>query len=262
MSERKDSGALFRAKRYAEAAEAYARSYAEGGGMFALRSQAKAWLLAGRPAEALPLYREVIETTEPKRRGDGDFIDAGICHWYLRQPEQAVAAWRESLSAPYTDAAGGAAAPGILLYAAARLGDSKLEAVAVRLLRGHLKKHQRRVQRGPAKTAGQAHEDFVHPGLYAWPGALVPFLLGEIGIEELDKAAADSASDVLRARWKCQADFFAGVRALRENDGALFRSRMTASASSPYGELENEFCLARWEVANDFPTQPFADGVR
>jgi hypothetical protein len=261
VSEREDPWTLVMAKRYAEAADEYARCYAEGGDTFALRGHAKALLLAGRPAEALQQFREVIETTEAKRRGAGDFIDLGTCHWYLNQPEPAIAAWRESLTAPYTDAAGGVVPPAVLLYAAARLGESGLEAEAVRLLRGHLKKHQRRVGRGQAKTARQAHEDFVHPGLYAWPGALVPFLLGEIGTRELDQAAANSPSNVLRARWQCQADFVAGVRALRESNQPVFRDRMAKSAASPHGELEHEFCLARWEVANGFPTRPFAGGV-
>lgn len=258
MSERKDPWTLVKAKRYGEAADEYSRRYAEGGGTFALRGHAKALLLAGRPAEALPHYQKVIETTEIKLRGAGDFIDVGTCHWYLRQSKEAVAAWRESLSAPYTDAAGGVIPPAVLLYAAARLGESELEAEAVRLLRSHLKKHQRRVRRGQAKTARQAHEDFVHPGLYSWPGALVPYLLGEIGTEELDQAAAKSASDVLRSRWQCQADFVAGIQAMRENRPSEFRDRMTKSASSPHGELEHEFCLARWEVANGFPAHPFA----
>ncbi len=261
MSERTDPWTLVVAKRYAEAADEYYRSFAEGGGTVALRGHASALLLASRPAEALPHFRKVIETTEAGRRGDGDFIDLGTCHWYLSQPQQAVAAWRESLTAPYTDAAGGVVPPAVLLYAAARLGDRELEVEAVRLLHGHWKKHQRRVRRGQARTARQAHEDLVHPGLYAWPGALVPFLLGEIDSAELDRAAADNSSDVLRARWQCQADFFAGVRAFREGVWSVFRDRMAKSAASPHGELEHAFCLARWEVASGFPAQPFAGGV-
>src|SRR4051812_29483007 len=106
VSEQKDPWALVRAKQYVEAADEYSRSYADGGGTFALRGQAKALLLAGRPVEALPLFRKVIETTEAKLRDDGAFLDVGTCHWYLGQPEQAIVAWRESLTAPYTDAGG------------------------------------------------------------------------------------------------------------------------------------------------------------
>ena len=261
MAEKKDPWALVTARRYAEAADEYLWRFADGGGTFELRGHAKALLLAGRPAEALSNFRKVIEATEIQQRGDGDFIDVGICHWYLRQPEQAVVAWREGLTAAYTDAAGGVVSPAILLYAATRLENVVLAEEALRLLRGHWRKQQRRNRRGPAKSAYQAHEDRVHPGLYAWPGALVPFLLGKIGVAEFDHAAANSPSDILRARWKCQADFAAGVRALQEGNLSEFRDRMANSAVSPHGELEHEFCLARFEVANGFKAQPFVSGV-
>jgi hypothetical protein len=262
MSKRDDAWSLVRAGRYSDAAEEYFRCYAEGGGTFALRGRAKALLLAGRAAEARQDFSQVIESTEPGLRSDGDFIDAGTCHWYMSQPGLAVEVWRVSPSAPYTDAAGGVVPPVILLYAATRLGDSELEADAVQLLRGHWERHQRRGQQGQAKTARQAHEDFVHPGLYSWPGALVPFLLGGISDEDLDQAAANSPSDILRARQQCQADFAAGIRALRESNHAVFRDRMSRSACNPHGVLEHEFCLARWEIANGFPTKPFVNEVR
>jgi hypothetical protein len=252
---------LVNAKRYGEAAEAYSRDFAEGGGTFALRGRANALLLAGRAAEARDDYARVIEETDPGRRGDGDYLDLGTCHWYLGQPAEAVARWRQGLSAPYTDAAGGVVCPAFLLYAGVRLGVAAVEAEAERLLRDRWRKHLRRVERGPAKTARQAHADFVHPGLLSWPGALVPFLLGEIDTAALDGAAADTPSDVLRARYQCQADFAAAVRALREADGGGFRSRMSRCAASAHGELEHEFCLARWEVGNGFPARPFPGSV-
>lgn len=253
-----DPWSLVSAQRYAEAAEAYLRCFAEGGGPFALRGRAKALLLAGRSAESLQAFLQVIEMTEPEHRGDGDFIDVGICQWYLGQPAEAVAVWRQGLSAPYTDAAGGVVCPAFLLYAGVRLKNDRLDAKAVRILRGHWSKHLRRVRQGPAKTARQAHEDLVHAGLCSWPGVLVPFLLGQISEPELDEAASCTPSDVLRSRWHCQADFFAGVRALQEGNDESFRERMSRCAARPGGELEHEFCLARWEVANDFPAKPFA----
>lgn len=260
MSDRISPWTLMEAERYAEAAEEYARLFAEGGGSFELRGCALALLLAGRPAEALSHYRKVIETTEPKQRSASDFVEAGICHWYLTQPAEAVISWREGLTAPYRDAAGGVVLPALLLYAATRLVDPVLESEAERLLRGHLQKHRARIRRGQAKTSEQAHEDFVHPGLYAWPGALVPFLLGEIGAEALDRAAAGARSDIMRSRHQCQADFVAAVRARREENQAAFRDRMKRCAASPYGVLEHEFLLARWEVANGFQTTPFTTG--
>jgi hypothetical protein len=83
MSEREAPWTLVMAKRYAEAADEYARCYAKGGDTFALRGHAKVLPLAGRPAEALEQFREVIESTEAKLRGGSDFIDLGTCHWQL-----------------------------------------------------------------------------------------------------------------------------------------------------------------------------------
>jgi hypothetical protein len=256
-----DPWTLVTAKRYADAAEAYSRLLADGGGEIALRGRATALLLAGRPAEALRDFRQVLDTSDSRYHCSGDFLDLGTCHWYLSRPTEAVAHWRAAQSAPYTDAAGGVECPAFLMYAGVRLGDAAVEAEAVGLLRNHWRRHQRRVRRGRPRTARQAHEDLVHPGLYAWPGAIVPFLLGKIDVGELDGAAVNTPSDVLRARWQCQADFAAAVRAVREGDRDGFRSRMASSAASPYGELENEFHLARWEVENGFPTQPFAGGT-
>ncbi len=249
---------LIQAKQYAEAADAYSRSFAEGGGMIALRGRATALLLSGRPAEARADFARVIEETEPGHRGSGDYLRLGTCHWYLGRPAEAVALWRQGLSAPHTDAAGGVVCPVFLLYAGARLGDTAVRAEAERLLRNRWREHRRRVARDHASTARQAHEDFVHPGLYSWPGALVPFLVGAMGVGELDEAASRTSSDVLRARWQCQADFAIAVRALLESDTGGFRSRMSRSAVCPHGELEREFYQARWEVEHGFPPRPFA----
>lgn len=241
------------AKRYAEALELFQQRRAEDDGELPLRAHAQMLLLLGRPAEAIPEFSQVIDATEPKFRNHSDFFFLGTCHWYLSQPTEAITAWLQGLTAPYTDAAGGVECPAILLYAATRLRDDRLEAEALRLLRGHWRKHLRRVRRGAAKTARQAHEDFVHPGLYSWPGALVPFLLGEIDENALDAAA--TRFEALRSRWQCQADFIAGLRAKREGNEAAFRERMARSAAAQYGELETGFYLARWEVANDFPEE-------
>lgn len=249
---------LVQAKRYAEAAEAYSCAYADSGDTCDLRGRANARLLAGQPAEARDDYARVIDETEARYRGSGDYLDLGTSYWYLGEPTSAVAQWRLSTSAPYTDAAGGVGCPVFLLYAGVRLQDTVVESEAVRLLRKLWQKHQRRVERGPAHTTRERHNDLVHPGLYAWPGALVPFLLNKIGVIALDAAAKDTSSDVLRSRQLCQADFAAAVQSLRSGDESGFRVRMAQCASRSRGELEHEFLLARWEVENQFPHRPFA----
>jgi tetratricopeptide (TPR) repeat protein len=261
LTEPKDPWDYLKAKQYSEAVRAYSRRYAKSHDVWNLRGRAQALLLSDQPAEALQDFRQIIEMTEPRLQADSDFINQGICHWYLDQHKQAIAAWRHSLSAPYTDAAGGVVRLAILLYAAVRLRDEPLEAEALRFLRGQWQKHQRRVQRNRTRATRQGHEDFVRPGLYAWPGAIVPFLLGKISGQELDQAASQTPVDVLQVRQQCQADFHVGVRALREGKEMAFRERMVRCAASQYGELENEFCLARWEVAHGFPPQPFTGGV-
>ena len=161
VSKTEDPWTLMSAKRYAEAAEEFSRRHAEGGNpvgglTILLRGRAWARMLTGRPAEALADLRTVIETTPENLRNTTDLIAVGTCHWSLRQPEEAVAAWRQSLKAPYRDAAGGVVSPAILLYAGVRWRQPKVEAEGLRLLRGHWKKFQRRVQRGPATTAASA----------------------------------------------------------------------------------------------------------
>src|SRR6185295_10922066 len=124
-------------------------------------------------------------------------------------------------------AAGGVELPALLLYAATRLEDKAVERQALQLLKKHLRNFQRRAQRrkqtAEAKTR---HDDLIHPGLAAWPGAVVPFLLGECSLEVITRGWRSAQQPVLEARWKCQADFYAGLRGLREGDEAMFRRSM------------------------------------
>ena len=86
---------------------------------------------------------------------------------------------------------------------------------------------------------------------------IVPFLLGRIHTGELDQEAQRPASDILRARFQCQADFYVALRSLREGHTGAFRERMKRCAESSNGALEHEFFLARWEVHHDFPEPAF-----
>jgi hypothetical protein len=84
-----------------------------------------------------------------------------------------------------------------------------------------------------------------------WPGPVVPFLLRKLSVGELD-AYVEHHGGTLQARWQCQADFYVGLRALRERQDAVFKERMARSAASPRNHpttyLESEQFLARWEV--------------
>lgn len=251
-----DTWQLIRDRCYREAIEAITAKFEATGDTFDLRNRATAYLLLGDHAAAASDLRFLIEHTEPRLRGDSDYILLGVCRWYDDQPPEAVFTWRQGLGMPYTDAAGGVELPALLLNAATRLKNEALERQALQLLKKHWRNFQRRAQRRKQTSEARTrHENLIHPGLAAWPGAVVPFLLGECSLEVITQSWRSAQQPVLESRWKCQADFYAGLRGLREGDKAMFRRGMEECAGSTYGELEHEFHLARWEVAHQFPDQ-------
>lgn len=252
-----DPWSLVRSKQYDKAIAEYSRLYEEDGEAHHLRNRGMVYLLMKDYSTALEDFKQVITATDSKYLGDGDYISVGICFWCLSQPSQTVEVWRQSLNAPYTDAAGGVRPPALLLYASERLKDRRLEKEALTILRKHWRKHQQWMKRKHSQDR-YTHQDFVHPGLLVWPGAIVPFLLGETGVEDLEQAVNTSRSEVLQERWQCQADFYIALRALCEGKRSEFEAAMTRCASSRRGELEQEYSLALWELDQGFPEHPFA----
>jgi lipoprotein NlpI len=230
-----DPWQLVKSGQHQKAVDIYSRLYDEDGQPSHLYNRGSIYLDIGDYASALEDFKLVSVIQEPRLLADAYYISQGICYWFLDQPSQAVEAWRQGLTTPYTDAAGGVVIPALLLYAGERLDDSAFRTEALRLLH----KHARRK-------------------LQEWPGAIVPFLLGKIGIAELEKRVQMAINENLLERWQCQADFYIAVRALREGDWATFQSKMTRCSESPYGYLEHEHYLARWEVERGFPDPPFA----
>jgi tetratricopeptide (TPR) repeat protein len=223
--------------RYDEALEEYARQYAEDGRTSNLTNRGLVYLLKGEYAAALEDFKRVVTTKDPRLLAAVEFVLEGICYWYLYRPDEAVQTWRRGVTAPYQDAAGGVESPALLLYAAERLDDAPLRKEAWRLLR----KHSRRK-------------------LGAWPGPIVPYLLGKIDTGALEEAARATDVDILRVRHQCQADFHVAVRALREGYWEAFQERMIRCAGSSRGLLEHEYYLARWEVQHGFPDRAFVEG--
>ncbi len=174
-------------------------------------------------------YAEVLRLTPSSA---GGHIGLGLCLWCQSEPQQAVDWWRRGVGAPYADAAGEVVSRALLLYAALRLRDTHLHREAITLLR----KVQRRKQ------------------LVNWPGAVVPYLLGKFTEEQFLSAAHEpSLPPRLGERFECQARFYVGVRKLQESEVVSFRENMQECAQSPRGYLEDEYHLARWEVAAGFP---------
>ena len=242
--------------RYEQAIQLFSQDYAQSQELRLLHGRAVAYLAANKPRQALTDQEEVVTRTDKRLFSDSDYACLGICHWYLAQPDAAIAQWRAGLSAPYVDAAGGILLPTLLFYAGVRLGESRLEKDAQRLLRAHWRKFVRRVKRRQ-DAALITPQNFADPALGNWPGAIVPFLLGQEDSAWLLDQARKTDAETLARRHECQAHFAIAVDALRSDNRDLFATSMTACACNPKGYLETEHYLARWEMQEDYPNPPF-----
>ena len=252
-----DAWQLVKSKKYDAAVREYSRLHqVNPSSKPPLFNRGITHLLMGQPASALEDFQKIIKGTEARLRSSAEYIHAGISCWYLDRPDDAVQFWQDGIPAPYTDAAGGVELPAILLYASERLQNESLRHGAIKQLKGHWRKYLRRRHRRRDRPR-PSHDDLVHPGLVAWPGAIVPFLLGEIDESALLEAVRRQSSEILCTRWQCAADFYIGFRGLCRGDWSSFQDGMRRSAASGYGELEHEYYLARWEVQRGFPTAAF-----
>ncbi len=143
--------------RYRQAIEMYSKLYEEDGQLPHIRNRGFIYLDVGDYHSALQDFKSAQSLGNPLLQSIDDYLAQGLCYWYLNQPVLTVELWRQSLTAPYTDAAGGVQPLALLLYAAERLEDDTLRKEAI----GPLRKHARRK-------------------LGAWPGAIPPSCCGEL----------------------------------------------------------------------------------
>lgn len=246
----------FERGRYEDAIQLYSQEYGQSHNLRLLAGRAHAYLGANRPSQALTDMEEVVTRTDKRLASNSDYASLGICHWYLAQPDLAIAQWRAGLAAPYVDAAGGILLPTILLYAGVRLGEGRLEKEAQRLLRAHWQKFVRRVKRRKDATL-ITPQTFADPELWNWPGAIVPFLLGQVDSAWLLQQARKTNVETLVLRHECQAHFAIAVDAWRSGNRELFVTSMEACGRNPKGLVEQEHYLARWEMREGYPRRPF-----
>ncbi len=237
MSEKTRQGAvtpwqLVKDRQYQQAIDLYSKLYSEDKRPSHVYGRGKTYLDRGNYIKALEDFILMTSIQDPNRVADAEYIYQGICYWYLDRPAQAVQAWRQSLTAPYTDAAGGVGAAALLLYRAERLKDTALRKEALNVLGNHARRNVRE-----------------------WPGPIAPFLLRRIDVTELEQRA--SAVPNFAGCRQCQADFYIALQAFREGDRPLFATRMNRCAKNQYGRLECEHYLARWEVQRQFPDPAF-----
>jgi len=223
---------------YEQAIKLYTRHFDEDGKVSHLTNRGTVYLIQEDYDSALADFQLVLDVEEPRFVADRHYFLLGVCYWCLNQPASAVSVWRQSLTAPYTDAAGGVEAPSLLLYAALRLDDGDLRKEALSILR---KQAQRK--------------------LGAWPGSIVPFLLSKIDPTEFVREANASGNDVLCARHMCQANFYVALKALSDGDKDAYKAGMIRCTKVPYKLLEHEYYLARWEVRCGFPDPAFVHGT-
>ncbi len=242
---------------FQKAIEAYTLLYAEEKDPGTLRGRGATHLQAGEYVAALEDFKQAAIQSNPQFRISGHSLMQGICFWYLNQPNEAINMWHQALTANYTDAGGGVIPPAILLYAGERLNDDRLKHEALQIFKKQWRNHQKRVTRRQTPGYKPTHEDFAHQGLFGWPGAVVPYLLGEINTEEFYTPAIKMDGNKTD-RWRSQADFYLALRAYREGDKKTFQSGMTRCGQSQKGFIENEYFLAKWEVERNFPEPAFS----
>jgi tetratricopeptide (TPR) repeat protein len=160
----------------------------------------------------------------------------GVTYWWLGKRTEAVQAWKEALTAEYTDAAGGVEIPALLFFAAHRLDSKALEKQSIALLR---KRWKPRVAR-------------------PWPAPIAGYLLERISTDDL-LATNQFQHPVLECRRRCQAQFWVAVRELVHGRQTGFRQQlMTMHSSVPMqyqsaviSELEYWLAHAELEETKD-----------
>ncbi len=236
---------------YQRAIELYTRKFDQSGDGFFLHNRGLAFLLSGNFISALNDFDTVITLEKKGSQSQSDFLYIGICYWYLHQPHKSVQIWQESMSMPYTDAAGGVEPIGLLYYASARTHDRSLMENVYNQLKIIWKNDDD--SSSLAENTTTRHDRFSHANIHLWPGPIIPYLLGFINPQEFMNSIMTTKNEILIARRKCQANFYIGIKAYFENEHRTFQESMRQCNENKLGLLEHEFYLGRWEVENKFP---------
>jgi tetratricopeptide (TPR) repeat protein len=178
----------------------------------------------GRLEEALADFQIVVKLrSESASESARAYIDVGVTLWWLGEPLEATAMWRNAIEAKYTDEAGGIEAPALLFFAASRLADQELEKEAEMLLRKKWKPQLAQL----------------------WPGPIAGFLLGKMD-EETFLVKQTFQNQGLEARRLCKAHFWTGLVYFRQGDVHRYLHHLQQSLVE--GILEPEYYLAKCEM--------------
>jgi hypothetical protein len=202
--------------------------------------------------EAIKLIERSIIETDVKLLASTPYLYLSVCYWILADYQKFMASLEKSFITPYTDTAGGVVPSAMLLYAGLRLNDQETIKVAKNRL-SHLWKLHFQMQNRILLKAEYSEEDFVHPGLLAWPGMITPYLLGKSDEKDVFKDIEKKYQEPLKSRYTCQFNFYQGIVGLMKNNDQQFKNGMLKCADSNNGLLVHEYFLARWERDNNFP---------
>jgi hypothetical protein len=222
--------------RYEEAVVAYSIVARQPGQTHQLRNRSLAYLMLGRLAAArADILAAKAENPSARRRGHvhsvGDDQWLGLFEWLEGHFESASQIWLAAAKLTtagrvvYTDASGGTKTGSLLAFAAVRLSDPSLFREAETLF---------------SYIVAKGRPD-------SWPGPIARFYLSITPAEVL--LSSVSSVPVLRERELCQAHFAIGVMALRARNAPLYYSSLSQAAGLTPALIENEFHLARYEVA-------------
>jgi tetratricopeptide (TPR) repeat protein len=195
---------------------------------------------------ALNCYKEIIQEKDTKYHSDSEYIDAGICCWCLSRHDEAMIWWKHSISVPYTDLAGGIVPLGILLFAALHNHDEKLIIDINNRITTMWKNYHKYSDTPSVDKTSDKKQD--NESLLNWPGMIVPFILGKISFLDLNKGINALNNPRLRAQRECQAHFYNGVIAFRNEDYIMYEDEFNKSITNKKAILAHEYYLARHEI--------------
>jgi hypothetical protein len=200
------------------------------------RNRGLVYLILNDYQSALSDFSSAISMTPEKFLSDYDYICQGMCYWFMNDPQKAIGIWELSLSAPYTDSAGGIEAIALFLYAGICINNEKTINKGRKLLSRYWKDYQKH-----------------NTAMLYWPAHIAPFLLGEMGIEDFLNAYQSAKSEILQNRWKCQIYFYLGIKGLIDGDIQNYQASLRKCLDYDQTKVDYQYYLARWTVNNNFP---------
>ncbi|MHB1044152.1 MAG: hypothetical protein ACYC0Q_15125 [Eubacteriales bacterium] len=216
-----------------EALALYTRDIENDFSSVTLIGRGRAYLYLNELDKALADFEMAAKIREQVNLGptDGHLQMIGVTLWLKGKEQEAADVWNRLVQdhladkIEYSDRAGGVESGNLLWYAASFEKFRNYRKQAEKLLKKKSK----------------------HERIKYWPGPVAQYLLGNMSEDDLILTARKSNRE---KRYLCEAYFYIGARALSKGDKKHFRKAMADSvATGPPNYVENEFYLARYELA-------------